>query len=95
MCSNQLNLVAMGKKSDPAAGRTLEIFLDFLVAMAPDTHSYLLTEGYEEALTDAEKSLREKLHHLSDYLSNEEIASSRVARLPEMFAELGAQPTSS
>lgn len=90
MWSNQLNLVAMGETPDKSTARTLEIFLDLLVALSTDSHSYLLAEGYEEALTDAEKSLRETLLDLRKRLTDEEALSSGGVRLREMLAELGA-----
>jgi len=61
----KLKLVPMNKKSDgggiPASARTLEIFLDALLALSTDSHSYLLAKEYKHALSDAEKTLSEDL----------------------------------
>ncbi|MCQ1987513.1 SIR2 family protein [Arthrobacter sp. zg-Y844] len=96
---SQLNLVPMNEesseKSNAAAGRTLEIFLDLLVALSTDSHSYLLAEGYEGALTESEQSLRETLLDLTKRLTDDEAQSSGGVRLREMLAELGAPTPSS
>lgn len=61
----KLKLIPMSKKSDdegiPTSARTLEIFLDALLAFSTDSHSYLLAEEYEHALSDPEKVLRQDL----------------------------------
>lgn len=61
----KLKLVPMSKKSDaggiPTSARILEIFLDALLAFSTDSHSYLLAEEYEHALSDPEKVLRQDL----------------------------------
>ncbi len=72
-----------------AAARTLEIFLDMLLAYATDSHSYLLADGYSEALTAPENSLREKLLTLYSELDQEEAASSGGERVLKMLHELG------
>jgi len=58
----KLKLVPMSQKSDgggiPTSARTLEIFLDALLAFSSDSHSYLLAEEYEHALSEPEKVLR-------------------------------------
>lgn len=91
MWSNQLSLVSMGPETNGRTARALEMFLDYLVAMATDSHSYLLAYGYEQALTDAEQLLRKRLQDLSDQLTDEETKSSGGRRLQEMLAELGAR----
>jgi hypothetical protein len=88
--SNQLSLVSMGRDMNGRTARALEIFLDYLVAMATDSHSFLLADGDEQALTDAEQSLRKRLQDLSDQLTDDEKDSSGGIRLQEMLAELGA-----
>ncbi|MCC3271091.1 SIR2 family protein [Arthrobacter gengyunqii] len=90
MWSNQLSLVSMGPDASGSTARTLEIFLDYLVAQAADSHSYLLAEGYEHALSNAEQSLRKKLQDLDLQLTSDEKASSGGRRLEAMLAELGA-----
>ena len=81
--------------SGSAAGRALEIFLDLLAALSTDSHSYLLAEGYEQALTESERSLRESLLDLKKRLTEDEAQSSGGVRLREMLAELGAPTPSS
>ena len=58
----KLQLVPMSKKTDgggvPTSARTLEIFLDALLAFSTDSHSYLLAGEYEHALSEPEKVLR-------------------------------------
>ena len=99
MWSNQLTLVPMNgessKESRTSSGRTLEIFLDLLVALSTDSHSYLLAEGYEGALTEPERSLRETLLDLTKRLTDDEGRSSGGVRLREMLAKLGAPDPSS
>ena len=89
MWSNQLSLVSMGPDTNGQTARTLEIFLDLLVALATDNHSYLLADGYEQALSDAEQLLCKRLQDLSDQLTEDEKDSSGGIRLQEMLAELG------
>ncbi len=91
MWSNQLSLVSMGPDTNGRTARALEIFLDYLVAMATDSHSYLLAGGYEQALTEAERLLRKRLQDLSDQLTGQEKESSGGRRLQEMLGELGAE----
>ncbi|WP_146069141.1 SIR2 family protein [Cryobacterium sp. M23] len=63
--NKKLDLISMGKwegdESVAESARILEIFLDALLAFSTDSHSYLLSEGYEDALNPAEKVLREGL----------------------------------
>ena len=63
--NKKLNLISMGEwtgdESIAESARTLEIFLDALLAFSTDSHSYLLSEGYGDALSPAEKVLRDGL----------------------------------
>ena len=89
---NRLELVPMsrGEERDvPEAARTLEIFLDMLLAHATDSHSYLLADGYYEALTEDEKSLRAKLLSLAGNLGDGEWGSSGGRLLAQMLATFG------
>ena len=62
---SKLRLVPMSTKVDgggiPSSARTLEIFLDALLAFSTYSHSYLLSEEYEHTLSDPEKELRKDL----------------------------------
>lgn len=99
MWADKLSLLPMTKgsraNSRSAAGRTLEVFLDLLVALSTDSHSYLLAEGYDQALTKSERSLRESLLDLEKRLTEDEALSRGGVRLREMLAELGAPTPSS
>jgi hypothetical protein len=88
---DKLTLIPMSNGLDGRkAARTLEIFLDMLLAFATDSHSYLLADGYLEALTLEEASVRSKLQGLRASLTAEEISSSGGARVLGMLGELGA-----
>lgn len=50
---------AESKKIESA--RTLEIFLDALLAQSTDSHSYLLAPGYEVVLSESDVALRQAL----------------------------------
>jgi hypothetical protein len=57
-----LRFVPFAGSDDIAANaRDLEIFLDALAALSSDSHSYLLTDGFEDGLTAEELRLREEL----------------------------------
>ncbi|MBG6183058.1 hypothetical protein IWX65_001005 [Arthrobacter sp. CAN_A214] len=89
---DKLTLLPMSDDLDvPAAARTLEIFLDALLAHAVDSHTYLLADGYKEVLTHEESSVRAKLLQLGDSLSAEERASSGGIRVLAMLENLGAE----
>ncbi|MGV0109947.1 SIR2 family protein [Arthrobacter sp. CP30] len=88
---DKLTLLPISEGADvPAAARTLEIFLDMLLAHAVDSHSYLLADGYEEVLTAEESSVRTKLLELRGSLSADERASSGGTRVRAMLEDLGA-----
>ena len=55
-----------------SAARTLEIFLDALLAHATDSHSYLLADEFEHALSLGERNLRESLIGLNADFSESE-----------------------
>lgn len=89
--AEKLTLVPMsGGGTVGEAARTLEVFLDALLANATDSHSYLLADGYEAALSPEELSLRKKLRALTEELTEDEANSSGGARLLKMLQELGA-----
>lgn len=90
---DKLTLLPMSEDAPIAeAARTLEIFLDMLLAHAVDSHSYLLASGYKEVLTAEETSIRAKLLELGSSLSAEERASSGGRRVLAMLEDLGARP---
>ncbi|MGM0930075.1 MAG: SIR2 family NAD-dependent protein deacylase [Actinomycetota bacterium] len=87
---DKLTLIPMSRGTDVGvAARTLEIFLDLLLARATDSHAYLLADGYEEALSEEELSLRTKLLQLTHGLTAAEVSSSGGMRLLKMLRELG------
>jgi len=72
----KLQLIPMSQQSDhkdiPASARTLEIFLDALLAFSTDSHSYLLAEEYEHALSEPERTLREDLLEFYAFRTDDE-----------------------
>ncbi|WP_051478559.1 SIR2 family protein [Arthrobacter sp. H5] len=88
---DKLTLLPMSDGAEvPDAARTLEIFLDMLLAHAVDSHSYLLAPGYREVLTTEEDAVRTKVLELGSSLSPAERASSGGTRVLDMLRELGA-----
>lgn len=61
----QLDLISMGERMPgdnlADAARTLEVFLDALLAFSTDSHSYLLSEEYEHSLGAEDAALRKSL----------------------------------
>ena len=57
--------------------RTLDIFLDAVMAFAADSHSYLLAKGYESTLPPADSKLASSLHTLLG--SADDVARESVA----------------
>ena len=41
-----------------AAGRSLEIFLDYVLALATDSRAYILDDAFESQLTEYEKTIK-------------------------------------
>lgn len=64
---NHLRIISMTDAATDVkvAARSLEIFLDALVAYSSDSHSFLLAPHYERGLTDGEKELRNSLMALT------------------------------
>lgn len=88
---HKLTLIPMSNASTSPedAARTLEIFLDALLAYATDSRSYLLAEGYEGVLTSSEQSMRQKLLGLHSKLTHDEISSSGGTHFVQMLKSLG------
>lgn len=81
---NKLNLVSMGgpvgaPADIPTAARTLEIFLDALLAFSTDSHSYLLADEYLDALEPDERSLREAI---LEFVGNRTVGERSSAAWP-------------
>ena len=94
--NKKLDLVSMSanpEKDNPiaveSAARTLEIFLDALLAFATDSHSYLLAREYEHALTPGEKRLGKRLLLLEAQASPEEKDSASWQVVASTLRELG------
>jgi hypothetical protein len=94
---NKLNLISMGTADGAteeinAAARILEIFLDALLAFSTDSHSYLLADEYLDALTPAEKTLRDALLRFSNDRTPEERASAAWPVIAQALTDLGLVP---
>ena len=90
---NHLNLVSMAdpnssKRDVEQAARTLEIFLDALIAYSSDSHAFLLADAYDGGLTSDERNLREALLALKS-LPAANGASSAAPVIDRMLRELG------
>ncbi|QYF91099.1 SIR2 family protein [Arthrobacter sp. PAMC25284] len=88
-----LSLVSMADpdSSEPdveQAARTLEIFLDALIAYSSDSHSFLLADAYDGGLSPDERKLREALLTLKS-LPAANGASSAAPVIDRMLRELG------
>lgn len=72
--AGKLRLVPMSKESTEAseAARSLEIFLDALLAYATDSHTYLLAPEFRSALTTTEQRLADHLKAFIQSVSDEE-----------------------
>lgn len=81
-----------GRAEDRADGdeaRTLEIFLDCLLAHAVNSQTFLLAQGYADVLSPAEGQLRERLLHLTANVSAEERDTSSWAVIATALRDLG------
>lgn len=70
--SGKITLVPMVTESgaeSSSAGRILEIFLDYVLALATDSRVYLLDETYSSQLTAEEQQIKSGLKRLSDSLA--------------------------
>lgn len=88
-----LSLVSMADpdSSEPdveRAARTLEIFLDALIAYSSDSHSFLLADAYDGGLSPDERKLRAALLALKS-LPAANGASSAAPVIDRMLRELG------
>lgn len=78
-----------GKSSLEDRARTLEIFLDCLLAHASDSHSYLLADGYDAELSEGERSLRSKLIEFTRRATESERTTSAWQVVAQALRELG------
>ena len=89
----KLKLVPMSQKSDSggisASARTLEVFLDALLAFSTDSHSYLLSEEYEHALSGPEKELRQDLLQFYWLRKEDELQSEPWKVIAQALRDLG------
>ena len=72
-------------------GRQVEIFLDVLVALTTDAHSYLLDEEFESSLTPDERALKGALGVLQRSLSDLPSRTAGHAEVARLLRELGAE----
>lgn len=79
-------------QSDPP--RTLEIFLDCLLAHAVNSQTFLLKDGYRDSLTEAEQLLRQRLTNLAREVTAAERQTSSWPRVAEALGALGWSPYS-
>jgi len=90
----QLNLVTVGEpgSNELRSARSLEIFLDALLAHSVDSHSYLLDEKFAGGLSEVDKVLRNRILQLASEITREEKASSSAwPVVAKMLRELGAE----
>jgi hypothetical protein len=69
--------------------RTLEIFLDCLLAHAVNSQRFLLADGYAEVLSPAELALRRRLLDLVASVSSDERLTSSWALIADALHDLG------
>ncbi len=85
-----LHFVAMPEdESVIACARSLEIFLDALLAFASRSQSYLLAKGYEDGLDEPELELRRTLLALHASWTEEVRSSEAGGKVQELLTELG------
>lgn len=86
----KLTLVPMSEQGDVQdAARTLEIFLDALLAYSTDSHSYLLAPEYWGALTLHEQTFTTRLRHFLESIPADERDTTGWRRLHASLAEMG------
>lgn len=90
----QLQLIPMSTRgtSNRDAARTLEIFLDAVLAFATDGRSYLLARGYASEQDDRSRALRETLLALATSVTDLARSSDSWPVVQRMLDELGYKP---
>ncbi|MCU1438500.1 MAG: hypothetical protein JWP66_1587 [Naasia sp.] len=71
------------------SSRALEIFLDALMALASDRHSYLLAEGFEDGLGEHELELRRRLLTFAEGVRDGARTTSSWPLVERALRELG------
>ncbi|MGM1028970.1 MAG: SIR2 family protein [Actinomycetota bacterium] len=85
----QVRMLPVG--SGPRDGRSVEVFIDVLVALATDAHSYLLTDDFETSLDADETRLREAVLDLQRSVERIPIDTAGRDRVAALLRHLGAQ----
>jgi hypothetical protein len=87
----RLGLVPMGEAESGKveSARTLEIFLDALLAHATDSHSYLLAPGYEEVLNESDIALRQALLAFAGEADDTQRSADSWRAVAKLLKELG------
>ena len=87
----KLGLIPMSgtHSSRSESARTLEIILDALLAFATDSHSYLLSSGYEDVLDPADSALRKSLLKFVDDTNEDQRGTAAWTVLKKSLGDLG------
>ncbi len=87
----KLRLIPMshGSSTIPEAARSLEIFLDVLLAYSTNSHTYLLSREFEDALSEDEKRLAKKLKLFINSVTPEERCSPAWPYLESALKTVG------
>jgi hypothetical protein len=80
---------AAGDDSPQSSSRALEVFLDAVMALASDRHSFLLAEGFEDGLDEDELSLRRELIRFTRKITHGARNTSSWTHVDRMLRELG------
>ncbi|KAA6435951.1 SIR2 family protein [Agrococcus sediminis] len=87
----QVRMLPLGAGSEPD-GRPVEVFLDVLVALATDAHSYLLDDDFAASLNPDELRLREAMQALSRTLDLIPVGTGGREQVVALLDDLGAMP---
>lgn len=83
----QVHMLPVG--SGPKDGRAVEVFLDVVVALATDAHSYLLADDFATSLDPGEVRLRDALLTLRDEVENLPTGTGGRDRVLELLDDFG------
>lgn len=85
----QVRMLPLGSGAN-ADGRDVEMFLDVMVALATDAHSYLLDDDFASSLSVDEVRLRDALMDLRATISGLRAGTSGRSRVVELLAAMGS-----
>ncbi|WP_026373109.1 SIR2 family NAD-dependent protein deacylase [Agrococcus lahaulensis] len=83
----QVRMLPVG--SGPKDGRAVEVFLDVVVALATDAHSYLLADDFATSLNPGELRLRDALLTLRDEVEKIPTGTGGRDRVLELLHDFG------